>query len=93
MSDDNNDDGMAGLFAGSRFAGQCRVDMSKVNADELAYAKHVRKSQLERERKRRDGREPVDGSVGTTIVTVAGEVDKGAKAAAADLAIEPGPER
>ena len=87
MSDDNDE--MAGLFAGSRFAGQCRVDMSEVNADELAYAKHVRKSQLERERKGRDGREPVDAGVVPTVTIVAGEVDKGAKAAAADLAIEP----
>ena len=92
MSDDN-EDGMAGLFAASRFAAGCRVDMSALDAEEIAFAKRERLAQLERERKRRDGREPVDGSVGTTVAIVAGEVDKGAKAAAADLAIEPGPER
>ncbi len=92
MSDDNNDE-MAQMFAGSRFAAGCRVDMSGVNAEEIAFGKRVRLAQRERERSRQNQRDGIDSGVAPTVTMVAGELDRGAKSATADLAIEPGPER
>lgn len=91
MSDDNDE--MAQMFAGSRFAGQCRVDMSSVNADEIAFAKRVRVAQREREEARRNQRERPSGGEMPTVTMLAGEVTKTTERAAADLSIETGPER